>query len=208
VHALFVVALYALLVPISKATHPPLPGSASPSRIEQRFKPQPVPKASPEIIIPGPEAPIPPAEALKNSFTLMAVILNGSTIYKPADLTPLYRSLIGKKISLAQVFALRDTLTARYRRDGHILSQVIVPPQKVTGGVVHLQAVEGHVANVSLHGDAHDSRGLIAAMAARIKATRPLTEKVLARYVLLFSQMSLNCSTASAYSSCVIADCG
>lgn len=189
VHVFFVVALYVLLVPISKAAPPPLPGSASPSRIEQRFKPQPVPKASPEIIIPGPAAPMPPAEALKNSFTLTAVILDGSTIYKPADLTPLYRSLIGKKISLAQVFALRDTLTARYRRDGYILSQVIVPPQKVTGGVVHLQAVEGYVANVSIQGDVHDSRGLIAAMAAHIKATRPLTEKVLERYVLLMQDL-------------------
>ena len=185
---LCVVALGGLVVPAARAASP-LPGPANPGRIEQRFKPQPVPKAAPEITIPGPEAPMPPAEALKIHFTLSAVILDGSTVYKPADLTPLYASLIGKEISLAEVFALRDAFTAKYRRDGYILSQVIVPPQKVTGGVVHLRAVEGYVAKVSIQGDARDSRGLIAAMAERIKASRPLTQTVLERYVLLMQDL-------------------
>lgn len=166
-----------------------LPGPASPDRIEQRFQPPPVPKATPEITIPGPDAPMPPAEALKIDFILNAVILDGSTVYKPADLTPLTADLIGKKVSLAQVFALRDALTAKYRRDGYILSQIIVPPQKVPDGVVHMQAVEGYVSNVSIQGDPHDSRSLISDMAERIKAARPLTAKVLERYVLLMQDL-------------------
>jgi len=185
--ALAVVALCGLFVPIAQAQ--PLPGPASPDRIEQRFQPPPVPRATPEITIPGPEAPTPPAEALKIDFILSAVILDGSTVYKPADLTPLTADLIGKKISLAQVFTLRDALTAKYRRDGYILSQVIVPPQEVADGVVHMQAVEGYVSNVTIQGDAHDSRGLIADMAERIKAARPLTAKVLERYVLLMQDL-------------------
>ncbi len=166
-----------------------VPGPASPNRIEQRFQPLPVPKAKPKITIPSMKTPSLPVEAMKIKFILRAVILNNSTVYKPADLTPLYRKLIGKKISLAQVFALRDRLTAKYRRDGYILSQVIVPPQKLTHGVVHMQAIEGYVANVSIQGNAHDSRGLIAAMAARIKLARPLTAKVLERYVLLMQDL-------------------
>lgn len=188
--ALSVVVLCGLLVPAAEAA--PLPGPASPERIEQRFQPPPVPKATPEITIPGPEAPMPPTEALKTDFTLSAVILDGSTVYQPADLMPLTADLIGKQVSLAQVFALRDALTAKYRRDGYILSQVIVPPQKVADGVVHMQAVEGYVANVSIQGDAHDSRGLIADMAERIKAARPLTAKVLERYVLLMQDIPGN----------------
>jgi hemolysin activation/secretion protein len=183
------VVLCGLFVPIANSAQPPLPGPASPDRIEQRFQPPSVPKATPEITIPGPEAPTPPAEALKIDFILSAVILDDSTVYKPTDLTPLTANLIGKKISLAQVFALRDALTAKYRRDGYILSQVIVPPQKVTDGVVHMQAVEGYVSNVNVQGDAHDSRGLIADMAERIKAARPLTAKALERYVLLMQDL-------------------
>jgi hemolysin activation/secretion protein len=132
---------------------------------------------------------MPPAESLKIDFILNVVILDGSTVYKPADLTPLYGDLIGKKVSLAQMFALRDVLTAKYRRDGYILSQVIVPPQKMTDGVIHMQAVEGYVANVTIQGDAHDSRGLITDMAERIKSARPLTAKVLERYVLLMQDV-------------------
>lgn len=186
--ALAVVVLCGLLVSIADAASP-LPGPASPNRIKQRFQPSAVPKAAPEIIIPGPQAPMPPAKALKTDFILRAVILDNSTVYKPADLTPLTTNLIGKKISLAQVFVLRDALTAKYRRDGYILSQVIVPPQKIVDGVIHMQAVEGYVAKVRIIGDTHDSRGLIAAIAARIKAARPLTAKVLERYVLLIRDL-------------------
>ncbi len=185
--ALTIVALFGVFVSVVNAQS--IPGPASPGRIEERFQPQPVPKATPEITIPGPEAPPAPAEALKIEFVLNAVVLDGSTVYRTADLAPLYRDLIGKKISLAQVFTLRDVLTGKYRRDGYILSQVIVPPQKVPDGVVHLQAVEGYVANVSIQGDAHDSRGLIADMAERIKAARPLTAAVLERYVLLMQDV-------------------
>ena len=39
-------------------------------------------------------------------------------------------------------------MSARYRNDGYILSQVIVPAQSVEGGVVRLQAIEGHVAAI------------------------------------------------------------
>lgn len=186
--ALSIVALCGLLAPVARAA-PPLPGPANPGRIDERFTPPAVPKAAPEIIVPGPKTPVPPAEAEKIHFTLTSVILDGSTVYKPADVTSLYRDLIGKEISLAQLFALRDAFTAKYRRDGYILSQVTVPPQKISGGVVHLQAVEGYVANVSIQGDTRDSRGLIAAMAERIKASRPLNQKVLERYVLLVQDL-------------------
>lgn len=182
-----VVMLFGLF--ISAANAQSLPGPANPGRIEQRFQPPSVPKAAPEITIPGPEAPPPPEEALNITFTLHAVVLDNSTVYKPADLAPLTANLIGKKVSLVQIFGLRDAITAKYRRDGYILSQVIVPAQKAVDGVVHLQAVEGYVANVSVQGDAHDSRGLINAMAEYIKAARPLSAKVLERYVLLMQDI-------------------
>ncbi len=166
-----------------------LPGSANPNRIEQRFRPQHVPKAKPEIIIPNIAASALSTETLKIKFTLQAVILDGSTIYKQADLAPFTANLIGKKISLSQLLNLSDILTAKYRRDGYILSQVIVPPQKVTGGIVHMRAVEGYVSSVSVQGNAHDSRGLIASMAAHIKTALPLTAKVLERYVLLIQDI-------------------
>lgn len=166
-----------------------LPGPASPERIEQRFQAPPVPKAAPQITIPGPETPTLSEDALKIDFTLSALILDGSTVYKPDDVAPLAADLISKKVSLAQVFVLRDTLTAKYRRDGYILSQVIVPPQNVTDGVVHLQAIEGYVGNVSVQGDANDSRGLIIDMGERIMAARPLTAETLERYVLLMQDI-------------------
>jgi len=186
--ALWTVMLFLLLVPAVHAATT-VPGPASPGRIEQRFKPAPAPKAKPEIVIPSLKAPSLSAEALKTAFVLKSVVLDGSTVYKPADLAPLYHGLIGKKITLAEVFTLRDTLTAKYRHDGYILSQVIVPPQKIASGVVHMRAIEGYISDVHINGDAHDSRGLVAAMADHIKASRPLTLKTMERYVMLMQDI-------------------
>jgi len=52
-----------------------------------------------------------------------------------------------------------------------------------------MRAIEGYVSSVSVQGNAHDSRGLIASMAAHIKTARPLTAKVLERYVLLIKDI-------------------
>ncbi len=88
---------------------------------------------------------MPSAEAAKIHFTLTAVVVDGATVFTNADFVPLYQSLVGKNVALAQIFELRDAITAKYRRAGFVLSQAIVPPQKITGGVVHIRVIEGYL---------------------------------------------------------------
>lgn len=66
---LAVVMSYGFFIPNARAAQP-LPGPASPSRIEQRFQIPPVPKARPEIVIPSLEAPVLSDEALKTRFII------------------------------------------------------------------------------------------------------------------------------------------
>ncbi|HVY32929.1 MAG TPA: POTRA domain-containing protein, partial [Caulobacteraceae bacterium] len=135
-----------------------VPGPASPGRLDDRFKTPVAPQSVPEITILATGQAAPPEQAAQSKFILTGVIIDGNTVYKPASLEPLYRALIGKEVSLLDIYKLRDALTAKYRADGYVLSQAIIPPQTIQGGVVHLQVVEGYISGVSLEGDTADRR--------------------------------------------------
>lgn len=103
-------------------------------------------------------------------------------MYTADALRGTYASLIGKEVTLADIYTVAGKLTTRYRNDGFILSQVVVPAQTVDGGVVRLEAIEGHVAGVRF-------TQTILEHANKIKASRPLTAAVLERYLLLINDL-------------------
>lgn len=171
--------------------HPVLaqvPSTAEPGRIEERFETPQAPTAVPEIEIPGPEAPLPPEEAANIKFELVSILIEGSTVYKDSDFVPLYKTLLGKEVTLKQIYDLRDAITAKYRADGYVLSLAIVPPQKVNGGV-HIRIIEGYIDNVSFEGEIKDRLKLIESIGEKIKQSRPLNIRSLERYVLLMDDM-------------------
>lgn len=167
-----------------------IPGTVRPGQIERQFIPPPEPSAQPtEIQIP-PDTQRPPANAEQFRFTLEDVVLDGATVYPPQALRAEYESQLGREVSLADIYAIADRLTARYRNDGYVISQVVVPAQSVQQGVVRLQAVEGYVREVRLEGDALFSAELPGIYADRIKRDRPLTAAALERYLLLMNDLA------------------
>lgn len=172
-------------------SHPVLaqvPSTAEPGRVEERFEVPQAPTAVPEIEIPGPEAPLPPEEAANIKFELVSILIEGSTVYKDSDFLPLYKALLGKEVTLKQIYDLRDAITLKYRADGYVLSLAIVPPQKINGGVI-IRIVEGYIDKVSLQGEINDWLGLVESIGDRIKESRPLDIKTLERYVLLIDDL-------------------
>lgn len=163
-----------------------LPGPADPGRIDQRFETPAAPQSAPPVAIPAPSQVQPPEQAAKVRFTLRDLIFDGVTVYETAALRGLAAPLLGKEISLLDLYGLRDALTKKYRADGYVLSQVVLPAQKIADGVVKLQAVEGFVADVRFEGAAFaDRAGLLTDHAEKIKASKPLRLADLERYVLL-----------------------
>lgn len=125
----------------------------------------------------------------KKSFTLHHVVLDGSTVYTPQQVDELSKDYLGKPTSFADLYTLSRTLTAHYREDGYIISKVILPPQKIKNGTVHLQAVEGRIVNVKVVGNVPDKNNLIHDMANKIKSSGPANTKHLERYLLLINDL-------------------
>lgn len=125
----------------------------------------------------------------KKVFTLKAVVLDGSSAYTSADIAPLFKDMVGKMVSFADLNAIAQRVTRKYREDGFIFSRAVLPPQKIVDGVVHLEAVEGRIATVQVVGNFKDNNGLIHRMAEKIKSSKAANTKEIERYLLLIDDL-------------------
>ena len=180
--------LVASAVPAALAqVAPQLPPTIDPGRVQERVQPPRAPRGAeiPEMKQPEREAP----EALKATrVTLKSVRFEGVTALPLERLQAQAAPYVGREIAVGDLFELARALTATYRREGYILSQVIVPPQSLAGGILTLRAVEGYVANVRVE-NGGDARETLAALGEKIRASRPLQAAVLERYLLIANEL-------------------
>lgn len=124
-------------------------------------------------------------------FVLKEVVVEGASVYTQNQLGKLYAARINKSVSLADIYALAATLTAKYRNDGYILTQVVVPPQTIDNGVVHLRVVEGSIDQIRIEGTEILGSGgdVIRGYADRLKEGGILNNSNLERALLLINDL-------------------
>ena len=129
-----------------------------------------------------------PSGTRELSLMFNAVVIEGSTVYTEDQLAPIYEEFLGTELALAEVFRIAERITAKYRNDGYILSKVIVPPQTISEGRVRFRVIEGFINEVRIEGSEGESQ-LLAAYAAKIRNSRPLSAEDLERYLLLLEDL-------------------
>ncbi|MDD9900891.1 MAG: ShlB/FhaC/HecB family hemolysin secretion/activation protein [Alphaproteobacteria bacterium] len=169
-----------------------VPSTAEPSRVERQIAPLP----EGPVTVEG-EAEVTdrgyadaPAGSEKVKFVLKDVTVDGATAYETAHLRSAYKDMLNEEITLADVYALARRLTVKYRNDGYILTQVVVPEQTIEGGKIRLRVVEGFVDKVTIQGDTSGKYKLIEQYADKIRAEKPLNAKKLERYMLLMRDLA------------------
>ncbi len=165
--------------------------SADPGQIRRRIeetRPTPVkPQPQPVIV---PETPVPEVSAEEEpSFVLTAVVIDGNTVFPAGDLTHLYEDFLVRSITLTEVQEIARRITQKYRDAGYILSQALVPPQEVVGGLLLVRIVEGYIARVTFEG-APGQEQLLAPYADNITALRPISLSALERHLLLINDLA------------------
>ena len=131
-----------------------------------------------------------PANAEKIRFNLSQIQFEGVGAYKEADIRHLYADKLGASVTLADIYALATAMTNKYRNDGYILTQVIVPPQTIDGGVVTLRAVEGFVDQIRVSGqDQESALKTVRAYANRIRGEGALNVEDLEKFLLLINDL-------------------
>jgi hemolysin activation/secretion protein len=94
--------------------------------------------------------PAPPASAPVASFRLNDLRLNGAQTLGSEELQAITRPYIGREVTLADLEALAQAITARYRERGYFLAQAVVPVQTVQGGIVEISVIEGRLGKVDV----------------------------------------------------------
>jgi hemolysin activation/secretion protein len=185
VRRLALAALLCAALPALAIAQPvPTPGAASPEFQRRQFERPLVPRAEPSVLEPMPMPPAPVADA-GPSFVLREVRLDGARTIPETELAPLWAGLIGSEVSLATLEALADAISARYRAEGYVLSQAILPAQTIENGVVRITVVEGFIDRVTVEGGPESGREAIDRRFRFVAADRPMSLATLERAVLL-----------------------
>jgi hemolysin activation/secretion protein len=168
-------------------------GIADPAKVgEQLRQPSMTPSVTPDIRVGDMKAQGVPAGAEKIKFTLNSLNFSGVSAYDSAQLEGMYADKIGQTITLADLYGIANQVMLRYRNDGYILTQVVVPPQEISGGNAKLQVVEGFVNNISVR-KADDAAPIniadIESYAAQISTGGPLNVKDLERQLLIINDL-------------------
>ncbi|PZQ49172.1 MAG: ShlB/FhaC/HecB family hemolysin secretion/activation protein [Micavibrio aeruginosavorus] len=168
-------------------------GIADPSRAGDEVKQPEMPTDTGPVVSVKEAKPInAPAGAEKITFKLNGINVEGATVYSAAELQSVYASEIGKTISLADFYTIANKLTLKYRNDGYILTQVVVPPQEIDGGTPKLLVVEGYVDAVTVQKEDESApidMENIKHYASQISTGGPLNAKDLERELLIINDL-------------------
>ncbi|MEJ0086394.1 MAG: ShlB/FhaC/HecB family hemolysin secretion/activation protein [Pseudomonadota bacterium] len=187
-HSFIPRTLALLLVASAASAQIVIPPGLEPGQIQRGLHELRLPERSVLQVAPPTPEQVPPANAADLKFTLRGVTIEGATVYETSTLTSAFT--IGQEISVAQVFSIANALTARYRRDGYVLSQVLVPAQDIKSGQLKLLAVEGYVDHIQLRGNVAADDRLLTKYGAQLEGTRPLTSVALECYLLLINDLA------------------
>lgn len=140
-------------------------------------------------IAPAPGA-APVAGAAGMALTLNRVVVEGGSVLGDAAFNDIIAGITGRSITLADLTAAADAITARYRAAGWVLTRAVVPAQRISDGVATIRIVEGHVAKTVIDGDAGSQTARIQAYLDHLTATGgPVNIQDLERWLLLVNDL-------------------
>lgn len=186
--------LFLLIVVFSIYVTPVLaqqvPDSISPGQIERQFEPIPIPRQNGGPIVPGQRQLVAPEGAVDIQFVLNDLVLEGVTVFHEAEIRSVFAPLIGKEITLLDLYRIANEVTTLYRNRGYILSQAIVPEQEVgDDGVVTIRVIEGYIDGLEINDADPKTKDKIEIYGNKILRSRPLHTKSLERYMLLMNDL-------------------
>jgi len=169
--------------------------SRLPSGAEQRSEsPRPIMPlpSTPGGPITTPNAPTTeaPVGAESHRLVLKAVVVEGATAYTVDQIRAMYQDLIGREVTVADLFKVANDIELRYRNDGYITSRVIVPAQTITDGAVRLQVVEGFVSEITYPDDIGPALAAVKRLVNPLRGTTPINIAEIERRLLLANDLA------------------
>jgi hemolysin activation/secretion protein len=187
--ARLILALAALLgaIAASPADAQSPPPGFDPRQTERKFERQQSDHRAPQIPLRAPRLGATNASTeAKPLFRLRAVSVNGAQAIAPDVITRTYESYLGKQVSQADLAKIAEAISEAYRARGFHLSRAIVPPQDIAGGRIHVDVIEGGIAELIVQGDGAETFGVRTALQS-VLSEHPSRLTTLQRQLLLLN---------------------
>jgi hemolysin activation/secretion protein len=159
----------------------PAPSQVTPPRLPTEPRPAPqIPTVSP------PEAPAFPKDAEKLSLVLLGFDIEGEFEEFVATRRELEAPLVGKRVTVAQIFEFANKLQEAYVGAGYLLVRVVVVPQELGETArVKIRVIDGFIERIDVSALPTAVRNRIAAVLEPLFQKHRLTQNELERRLLL-----------------------
>jgi len=165
-----------------------LPGAIEPGH--DRPLPQPAPPPSNlDFSVEAPHRSSVPRAVDEIKFKLVDIKIEGAVTLGNDHFRSLYQNLIGKQVSLADIFDVADAIEKEYRGAGYLLVRAYVPPQHVKDGIFTINVVEGFVESVQVEGGNSPAQSRVKSYMTPITQERPLRLATVERALLLSNDL-------------------
>lgn len=131
------------------------PDAGSSLRDRQQPLTLPAPPTDPLPHVPKVNERAPAANAVR--VVVKRFRLTGNTVFDSDTLLPLLADLRGHELSLDELDAAADRVTAYYRKHGYLLTRAYLPAQESDEGEVTIKVLEGRYGAVRVQNDSHVS---------------------------------------------------
>jgi hemolysin activation/secretion protein len=191
VKVLLAVSLAEFAVPAGAATPASVtPAAPTPGQIESTLPTQP---ALPQIKS-APHTTTPPPAATEvapggPTVTVTAFDITGNTVLDESDLQAQVASYVGKDLTLAELYKVADVLTRYYQAHGYGIARATLPQQRLSGGHVIIQIVEGRIGSISVEGNTRTRTGTVLKQASAVRSGDIYTDSAMDRAALLVNDL-------------------
>jgi len=168
---------------VTRAAPVNLPGAVQPGHERTLPQPQEIPDI--DFSVEAPHRSAVPRAVDEIRFKVLGIKIEGTTIISAENFRPLYQGLIGKEVSLRDVFDVADGIEKQYRAAGYLLVRAYVPPQHVNDGIFTIRVVEGFVDTTSVDGGNEATRELVKNYTNPIIRQKPLRSETIEQALLL-----------------------
>ena len=155
----------------------------------QRVAPLPLPSLNYDFRIQNPEKSAVPRAVDEVEFSISVIQVSGVSHFPKSEVDVFFAPLVGRKIVLQDLRDVAQKFEDLYRSKGFFLTRVFIPPQKVEGGALQVQVVEGYIGDVFVDGPNPSSTRLIEKLMASVPKDRPTRFNYLERHMLLINDI-------------------
>ncbi|MBI3752993.1 MAG: ShlB/FhaC/HecB family hemolysin secretion/activation protein [Deltaproteobacteria bacterium] len=137
------------------------------------------------------------AESQGEKIHITKITVQGATLLDQTVLDTIIAPYQNKDLTLAEINAAADAITAAYRAKGFLAAYAYIPAQDIKDGIIIIQVIEAKTGNITITGNQNYTTAFIQGHLQKVQQAPTIKEQTLERALMLLNDYpSLNVNGA------------